>query len=177
MQRRGQTSRSLQFLAPLHLTLAITSNDPANVGNHRLHSPHNFQHHWPVLFDLMISRTWQQSHDGLLRSSSHFSDGICIDLAFSDLIKERMSDPRRIHTASFIPVILERQSTEHMVDPFAHTFNSPASPTPKLWWQIIVNRNTSRLCRASDPPVEPGEIHEHYGIRRIGVKIGFGLLH
>src|SRR5260221_2053365 len=84
-----------------------------------------------------------------------------IDMLGRQLIEVRMAHVFSPNSALLVPLPFERQSAEHVIDPFAHLAHAPAGPGPQLRRYKIENRNPPGMSALGYAPVEPWEINEN----------------
>ena len=87
-------------------------------------------------------------------------DKSLVELPFVDLVENRMPNVVDFDSVLLVPVPLEWQRAEDVVDKLLDSLNPPRSPRPQLWRQVIEDGDAGGFGFAGDPPVEAGEVDE-----------------
>src|SRR5207249_2239072 len=80
-----------------------------------------------------------------------------IDMLDRQLIEVRMAHVLGPNSALLVPLPFERQSAEHVIDPFAHLAHAPAGPGPQLRRYKIENRNPRAWAHLAMCQLNPGK--------------------
>lgn len=90
---------------------------------------------------------------------------------FGNLIEERMADVLDLHASRGVPIWLEGQTTEHVIDVAADAFDPLFGPSPQLRRDIKDDSHSRALGILRDPPIEAGKVDHHHGIGTLFFKV------